>query len=135
MKRLVTLAFCLMMCFSVATPTTALAKCSHKNTTWVTTSKSTCRVMGTKVKKCKSCGKILKTEKIAKTSHKYKVISIVDPDCESPGLIQEMCQKCKFMKVTTISKPLGHNWTKWHKNVISGNYERKCKRCGCRSVK
>ena len=77
MKKLATLVLCALMLFSTVMPVTTLAKtkkCTHKNTTWVTTSKATCTATGTKVKKCKNCGKILKTKKIAKTytvNHAY----------------------------------------------------------------
>ena len=67
MKKLATLVLCALMLFSTVMPVTTLAKtkkCTHKNTTWVTTSKATCTATGTKVKKCKNCGKILKTKKI-----------------------------------------------------------------------
>lgn len=75
MKKLATLVLCALMLFSAVMPVTTLAKtkkCTHKNTTWVTTSKATCTATGIKVKKCKNCGKILKTKKIAKTAHTYK---------------------------------------------------------------
>ena len=74
MKKLATLVLCALMLFSAVMPVTTLAKtkkCTHKNTTWVTTSKATCTATGIKVKKCKNCGKILKTKKIAKTGKKW----------------------------------------------------------------
>lgn len=44
MKKLATLVLCALMLFSAVMPVTTLAKtkkCTHKNTTWVTTSKYT----------------------------------------------------------------------------------------------
>ena len=88
MKKLATLVLCALMLFSAVMPVTTLAKtkkCTHKNTTWVTTSKATCTATGIKVKKCKNCGKILKTKKIAKTAHTYKSKTFTKATCFRKG--------------------------------------------------
>ena len=67
MKKLATLVLCALMLFSTVMPVTTLAKtkkCTHKNTTWVTTSKATCTATGTKVKKCKK--RLLKQHTLTK---------------------------------------------------------------------
>ena len=89
MKKLATLVLCALMLFSAVMPVTTLAKtkkCTHKNTTWVTTSKATCTATGIKVKKCKNCGKILKTKKIAKTAHTYKSKTFTKATCTTPKM-------------------------------------------------
>ena len=135
-KRIITFGLCLVMCFSIVTPVTILASCSHKSTTWVTTSKPTCTTTGTKVKKCKSCGKILKTEKIAKTTHAYRKIVIADATCTKPMTVISACTICKDKASIEYSgQALGHKWGKWKKNPTTGKYFRGCSRCGKQQYK
>ena len=139
MKKLATLVLCALMLFSTVMPVTTLAKtkkCTHKNTTWVTTSKATCTATGTKVKKCKNCGKILKTEKIAKTAHIYKSKTFTKATCTSPKIVIKVCTKCKKqIAFEKVGKPLGHYWHSWKKNPITGKVSRSCYHCKVRQYK
>lgn len=139
MKKLATLVLCALMLFSTVMPVTTLAKtkkCTHKNTTWVTTSKATCTATGTKVKKCKNCGKILKTKQIAKTAHTYKSKTFTKATCTSPKIVIKVCTKCKQqIAFEKVGKPLGHYWHSWKKNPITGKVSRSCYHCKVRQYK
>ncbi|MBO5837555.1 MAG: leucine-rich repeat protein [Oscillospiraceae bacterium] len=49
----------------------ATQKIAHESDGGTVTKKATCTATGTKTYKCKHCGKVLKTETISKTAHKY----------------------------------------------------------------
>lgn len=95
MKKLATLVLCALMLFSAVMPVTTLAKtkkCTHKNTTWVTTSKATCTTPKIVVKFCTKCKKQLAFEKVGKPLghywHSWKKNPIT-------GKVSRGCYHCK----------------------------------------
>lgn len=119
MKKLLTVVLCALMVFgsvvSVA-PTTALAKCSHKKTKWVTLVKADCTQDGKRAKMCTNCGKTLKTVKVKRTPHHFKKMVYKKATCTNPGAIGWYCTNpdCiygyrKYYK-TEQTRPLGHKW-------------------------
>lgn len=133
MKRLVTLVLCMMMCFSVVTPTTTLAKstCSHKNKEWTTTTKPSCYNTGTRKLLCTKCGKSFNQKTLPKTHHNFESFCTWNPTCTECGYATQRCHICGDMRTIKVGKALGHKWSKWKKNLLTGKYTRHCTRSGC----
>ena len=82
-----------------------------KHASWSVTKAATCSATGTRVKKCSVCGKVLDTETIAKTSHKYTYVTTKEATCEAAGTQVEECSVCHAKSGKTKSLPaLGHNF-------------------------
>ena len=131
-KQTFVVFLCFMMCLSLFTPVSTFAKCSHKNTTWKTIQKATCKKEGKKIKVC-NCGKSLKTKKIKKTDHLYYLTNY-KPTCTTPQFVYHKCKYCGKSYTERVGKPLGHKWSKWKidtKTLFNKNTKavRICNRC------
>lgn len=134
MKQFGKRAIVFMLCFVMAcAPVTVLAQCSHRNTEWVTTRVVTCTDVGKRVKRCKSCKKVLKTTYLASKGHDYSK-KVYGATCISPKSTVYTCKRCGH-KYSTVGKPLGHQWGSW-KLVVSTKFSKNkkyyhvCQRCG-----
>ena len=100
-----TWVLCAMMCFSTVvgfgTPVTALAKCSHKHTQWVSLVKTTCTEDGKVTYTCKKCGKLLQTSKVKKLGHKWSDWKITSKAKNKMVNIRRSCKRCKKVQKQT----------------------------------
>lgn len=112
MKKLVIAMMCLMMCFSTVvgfgTPVTALAKCTHKHTQWVSLVKTTCTKDGKTACVCKDCNKTLKVVKTHRYGHSF-VNYYVAPTCKKGGARGQYCKRCRKRTITKSYPAKGHN--------------------------
>lgn len=131
MKRLAIAMMCLLMCFSTVMPTAALAKCAHKKTQWQTTQRATCCNTGVKKLICKNCGKVLNRKTLPKVSHQFKTFRTWKPSCTDVGYKMQLCSVYGDMRTVKYGKVLGHKWSSWKKNFLTGKYTRHCTRSGC----
>ena len=93
---------------------------AHAHTYVKSTVKATCKKEGKIVTKCKFCGKVASTKKIAKTKHTWKVTK--KATCTAGGT-----RTCSVCGATEGTPALGHAWTTTYEG---SGYLCQCNDCG-----
>ena len=102
---------------------------------WKTTSNATCDKNGSKEQTCNICGRVIKTEAIPATGHKYgEWVIDRNPSCSKEGERHAKCSVCGTNKKEAIAT-LAHTYSDW--KVVEeptcnkvGKSQGTCSECG-----
>ena len=110
----------------------------HTSDNGTVTTQPTCKSEGVKTYKCTKCGKVIKTEAIAKVAHTWVDVAKKEPTCTEAGHdAGRKCSACGATEGMATINALGHDWDYPDYNVTqqptcteAGSKTRTCRRCG-----
>lgn len=133
MRKLLSLALCMVMLLGLAMPALAEDTVTEHSCTYdeghVTTA-ATCTTEGVMTYTCIDCGNTV-TETISALGHSWDNGTVnVAATCTTDGKTIYTCTDCNATEEKTVLAT-GHNYTEWHIDEEQGTHERSCTNSGC----
>ena len=83
--------------------------CEDNLTEWDWDKEYACETVGTKVRTCTVCEKVIYSENV-EIHHEFETV-VIDATCEENGSIKDICKRCNLVNETPIAA-IGHDYTK-----------------------
>ena len=111
------------------------AKTAHAEGEWIVDSEASCVKNGSRHKECTACGKLLETQMIYATGHRYGDTITVEATCETDGYTYHVCETCGFTEKLSDLSRTGHGEGEWVVDLMptcetKGQRHVSCTNCG-----
>lgn len=107
----------------------------HTESGWITDSAAGCVTTGSQHKECTACGKILDTQIINVTGHRYGETLTIEATCEKAGYTYHVCATCGYLEKVEDIEAKEHAESGWIVDVAAtcgqdGYKHKECLTCG-----